>query len=289
MQDLTVAQILSTNYAGSHFLTLQLGAHSRCASIGEFYRFKALPDAHEDCCVRCEGDDVCPLFTGVSDQPVESIYDTLFANIKAHRPETDTLIENSKKVRWVERFVHRDDFTQKYVHLIRDPRALIRRWMMRYTTMWHRLSVRWTNARRCPAHFLRILVCRQAEIYLWKWLERNRGITRFIQENHLDAKIVTYHDLVTHHKNTIGGLMEWLGHEYEPIQETYWDRDHHGSIKMPDPKYRVTGNTFYDQRWKEFLTPSDQQLAYEFAPIHDYLRTLGITYLEEGGLTQTAN
>jgi len=289
MQDLTVAHILSTNYAGPHFLTLQLGAHSRCASIGEFYRFKDYGPKHKLCCLRCKDDDACPFFQGLSQQPIDNLYPTLFDNVRAHRPETNTLIDNSKKVRWIKQFVDRDDIPQKYIHLIRDPRALMRRWMMRYTTRMSQLEVRWVNVRRTPARWFHILFRRQAEVYLWKWLERNRSITRFIQKNHVDAKIVTYHDLVTDHHATVGGLMEWLGHAYEPIQETYWDRDHHGSIKLPDPKYRVTGNIFYDQRWKEFLTPADQQLAYEFAPIHDYLRTLGITYLEEGGLTHATN
>jgi hypothetical protein len=289
MKNPSVTHILSTCFAGSHFLTLQLGAHSRCASIGEFHRFKAPPETHTQTCSLCESDEACPFFTGVSAQPVEALYDTLFANVKKHSPETDTLIENSKKVRWATRFVTRDDFTQKYIHLIRDPRALLRRWMMRYTTTGARLDVRWTNARRRPAHLLRILFSRQTKVYLWKWLERNRGIRQFIQQHGLDAKTVTYHDLVTDHKNVVGGLMEWMGHDYEPIQETYWDCDHHGTIKLPDPKYRVTGNLFYDQRWKEFLSSIDQRIGYEFKPINDYLNEIGVTYLEEGGLTQATN
>ena len=289
MTNPTLTHILSTNYAGSHFLTLQLGAHSRCASIGEFHRFKDYGDEHKLGCLRCQDDDQCPFFKGLSQQPLDNLYPTLFENVRAARPETDTVIENSKKVRWVKRFVGREAMSQKYVHLIRDPRALMRRWMMRYTTTQLRLDARWTNARRCPAHFLRVLFCRQAEVYLWKWLQQNQEITRFIQQHNLDSRTVTYHDLVTDHKNVIGGLMEWMGHNYEPIQETYWDRDHHGTIKLPDPKYRITGNLFYNPRWKEFLSPADQRLAYEHPAVNDYLRETGITYLADGGLTQTTN
>lgn len=35
-----IVYILSTNYAGSHFLALMLASHSRCASVGEVHQLR---------------------------------------------------------------------------------------------------------------------------------------------------------------------------------------------------------------------------------------------------------
>ncbi|MEN8127696.1 MAG: hypothetical protein ABFR90_07805, partial [Planctomycetota bacterium] len=115
--DKQIVYILSTNYAGSHFLALQLGSHGRCASIGELHHFRR-KDTTKRMCHLCESDESCPVFSGIKEQSVENFYKTIFDNLDSYDSAVSTIIDNSKKVRWARRFIKPDGYTRKYIHLI---------------------------------------------------------------------------------------------------------------------------------------------------------------------------
>jgi len=273
--------VLSTNYAGSHFLSLQLGSHSRCASIGELRRFEW---ARIQICHRCESDEVCPLFGGLSDTRLNDLYEKLFANLSEYDPNVKTVIDNSKKTTWAKRFVDLQGFGKKYIHLIRDPRALIRNWMLNYETEEAKNKVRKRMAGRCWRHFWSIFRSNEADVYLWKWLYQNKLITDFIRQYALDAHVITYHDLVFHPDHILTQLMNWIGLDYEPEQTVYWRFVHHGTVKKQYLESLEDRGRIFDQRWREFLDSETQRSALTHPAIQDYLSNIGLKFDKQKGL-----
>ena len=255
--DKQIVYILSTNYAGSHFLALQLGSHSQCASIGELHHFRRKNSPHR-ACIMCDSDDVCPVFSGVKENPIPKIYDAVFSNLGAYDANISTVFDNSKKVRWARRFLKPDGYTRKYIHLIRDPRALVRRWMMSFDVPTKK-KMRLKTARRCWRHAWDILTGDEANVYIWDWLYENQQITHFIKKNNLDAQIVTYHDLVFKTDESLSRLVKWLGHDYESEQKNYWNFIHHGSGKRSLSYTPKSMGEKADQEWKSFLDEQTQQ------------------------------
>ncbi len=280
-----VVFVLSTSYAGSHFLTLQLGSHSRCISIGEFHHFKYdKAEYPKKECFRCASDEECPLFQGIGDTPIRHLYERLFANIRANFPGVDTIIDNSKHPRWSRRFLRTDAFRSKFIHLLRDPRALLRRWTLFYDTERSRRILRMRMTRRCWRHAYDILSGSDINVFLWLWWYRNKMTTDYIRRNALEARVVTYSDLVLEPDRVLGELMPWLGLEYEPSQKAYWQFSHHGSVKpqyMQPPK---EGLFALDQRWKDFLSEEAKQEALDHTPIRHYLEDVGLRFDVDRGL-----
>lgn len=278
-----IIYILSTNYAGSHLLALQLGSHSRCASIGELHHFRRKYTRHR-ACHACPSDEVCPVFTGLRKQPVRGFYNTIFRNLAALDPAVTTIIDNSKKVRWAQRFVREPVYTKKYIHLIRDPRALIRRWMISFDEPAKK-KMRKKTARRCWTHAWNILTGDEPNVYVWDWLYENSQITKFIRNNNLDARLVTYRDLVFKADEVLAGIMKWLDFEYEPAQKEYWKFVHHSSVKTSYMQSPPEREQVFDQRWKTYLTKEVQDRVFNHARIQSYIRSLGLVFDFENGLS----
>jgi hypothetical protein len=282
-----VVFILSTSYAGSHFLALQLGSHSRCISAGEFHHFKygTGPDVTARC-FQCSSDEECPLFRGLAGTPVQELYGALFRNIDERFPGVDTVIDISKHPRWAGRFLRSDGFERKYIHLLRDPRGLLRRWMLFYDDKRKRRRLRMRMARRCWPHAWDIVSGSDVNVYLWLWWYRNKMTTDFIRRNALDARTITYSDLVLMPDRVLGELMSWLGHAYEPPQKEYWKFPHHGSVKSQYMRPPADGQASLDQRWREFLSEEAKWEALNHRPIQRYLHDIGLRLDDQRGLTR---
>ena len=279
--------VLSTNYAGSHFLSLQLGSHSRCASIGELHTLRRTGRRRMKACWMCEDDERCPQFKGLFGLPLAELFDRLFNNFSEAFPDVKVGIDNSKKPRWAKHFLTLQGFERKYIHLIRDPRALVRRWLL--ADKRRKTGVRRRTARRCWRHAWNILTGSEANIYLWKWLYQNREITRLIRRNALDARIITYRDLVARSAETLTELMNWLGLEYEPSQTEYWRFVHHGTVKRNYLRPPESGRPIPDQRWKDFLDDRAQDLAFRHPAVRAYLSDIQVDFDEREGLLGTAS
>lgn len=128
--------ILSSNYSGSHFLSLLLGSHSKAVHLGET---KNLIKEGVNC-YKCGVSNDCHLFEGIQELTTETFYPTLFDRAG---DQINLLIDTSKKTEWAINFINtQSEYDIKIVHLIRDPRALIRRWNNKYTSLLSQLSQR---------------------------------------------------------------------------------------------------------------------------------------------------
>lgn len=280
--DRTVVTILCTNYAGSHFLSLMVGSHSRAMHLGEIKHLAVPGRGHRNPCNLCDDPASCPLSRGIGPQTVDRVYDLVWENTGGSFP---ILVDNSKKVRWARRFAGRPPGRMKYLHLLRDPRALVRRWALTYERPGQVRHARWSAAKRLPLRAPRILAAPGWEVFVWKWLHQNQAITRFIRGGGRDGMVVTYRDLAVDRAGFLQRIMEWIGTPYEPGQEEYWRFPHHGSQK---PGYAWMGHKggggHFDLRWQEDLPRSVQQRISANSAVRRYLERLGLR-LEADGIT----
>jgi len=274
--------VLSTNYAGSHFLALQLASNSQCASVGEFLGFRREKSRRRKVCSICDDDETCPLFKGLSNERLPQLFDDVFANLRQMDPGVRTVIDNSKKIRWAKLHLHLGErYDLRFIHLVRDPRALVRRWFKCYTEPGMKEKVRRIMARRCRRQFLSIRLGSFENAFVHKWAYQNQRILDFIRRHGLDSRLVTYHDLAKDPDTVLAKLMTWLGIPYEPSQKYYWKFTHHGSwktdyMKMPDDK------RFFDLRWKRDLSIEVQRFITQHPAIPPVLEQTGLRLTDEG-------
>ncbi len=283
--------ILSTNYAGSHYASLLLGSHSCAAHLGEAKRLRK-PDRPKPVCSAC-GDAECALFRGVTHENLDRLYQQVFENVG---PGITLLVDNSKQPRWARRFLGRTPGTPgapgtpyrlRFLHLIRDPRALVRRWTLDHPTFGLRLDERLRLARKAPGLALPVLLSPQRRVWVYKWLAQNQAITRFLRENRLDHRVLTYRDLALETERELRRLDEWLGLPFEPGQIEYWRFPHHGSQKAAYEWVKQRPERFLDTRWREFLSPAESDAIRRSPRIAAYLAELGLVFAEDG-LTRAA-
>jgi Sulfotransferase family len=275
--DRTVAFILSTNYAGSHYASLMLGSHSKAAHVGELHHLRKVNNVRA-ICARCGSYSACPLFKDIRPEAIDEAFDVLFRAL----PDTPLIVDNSKKCEWAGRFLERPGYRKKVIHLIRDPRALVRRWDLAYRTPSQVWKQRWRWMRREPDLALALLTASRRRLYLYKWLAQNRRITRFIQAHRVDHLLVTYRDLALDTEAQLTRIMEWLGLEFERGQIEYWNVDHHGSQKTEYEWVKSEKRRFFDTRWKEHLTPEEQEAFVADRRVAGYLADLGLRVVGDG-------
>jgi hypothetical protein len=274
----TVATILSTNFAGSHFLSLMLGSHSRAQHVGEARRLRKRPRTKHPCFL-CEASGECELFRDIDADGLEDLWPTLFSRVGE---EILVLIDNSKKPSWAARFLADDRIDKKYIHLVRDPRALIRRWATDYDAWPKRIEQRVTWGRRRPDLLRDMLLVSHRRFFLYKWLAKNQEITEFLRANSLEHTIVTYRDLARFPDETLADLDRFLGLEPEPGQKEYWNFEHHGSQKADYEWVKQQRTQFLDLRWKEFLSEADQRWVLAEPRVGRYLAEIGLEFVEDG-------
>ena len=202
-----IVYILSTNYAGSHLLSLCLGSHSRLQHIGEvkgLRNYKRHPDRQY--CGLCNGHENCPVLKGISPKNIGEIYEIIFANVG---PSVHGLVDTSKKTFWAQRYLSDRRYEKKMVFLVRDPRALVRRWLIdeKLDVQRERLKL----VKYAPRYLKKGLLGNTVDLYIGKWLQQNWKILNFIKKYDLDFFLVTYHDLVLHEGEVLPELMNWLG------------------------------------------------------------------------------
>ncbi len=273
-----VVFVLSTNFAGAHYASLLLGSHSKAAHLGETKRIRKTPGT-KPICNACGDADHCPAYHGCDEANIDQMFGRVFANLGT---TIEALVDCSKQPRWAERFVGRSPVALKFVHLVRDPRALVRRWAVHNQRTRRRLRKRLTLMRKAPSLALPVLVAPQNRMWMYKWLAQNRAITSFLARHRLDHQIVTYHDLARHPERELQRLMGWLELKYEPEQVDYWDFEHHGSQKIEYEWVKKEQARFLDARWKRFLDPVESRAIATHPRVVEYLRELRIEAGEDG-------
>jgi hypothetical protein len=276
----TVVTILSTNFAGSHYLSLMLGSHSKAAHCGEVHHLrKEDPGEWRDRCPVCNRREGCPVLEGITPKTFESAYDILYSNLG---DGVDVLIDASKRWQWAKRFLGRTPYRMKYVHLIRDPRALVRRWTLATQQKKRTWKDRMRTLRKVPGHAPAVLFASRPLMYMYRWLGENRAITRFLKRSKADWTIVTYRDLAKDASAELERLCGFIGIDYEPGQDEYWNFDHHGSRKYQYRWVEEKKVKHFDLRWKEFLTEKEQGAIGSHPVVQRYLLQLSLEITEEG-------
>jgi hypothetical protein len=265
--------ILSTSYAGSHFLSLLLGSHSQTLHIGEI-AVLGKPQLEGGDCYFQPGH----ILAGLGQNDVSRIHEIIFSRADS---ATRVLVDASKKLSWAEACLRDDGIEKRYVHLIRDPRALVRRTALAATPESRR-KIRWKIARKFPALAFSIWNAPETDLWMYQWLFQNQKITRFIQQHRLNAELVTYHDLATNQSAEVARLMRWVGLNFEPAQLEYWNRQHIGSQKGTYDWVKEKKTQHVDLRWKTELTPQVQSSITSNRRVLDYLDSLKIKFAADG-------
>jgi len=256
----TVVFILSSNYSGSTWLALLLGSHAQSAYVGELHKM-----FHNDpvpCRLCEEKQQACPVFHDVAGAKIKNIHQLVFT-----RTGKKVLMDNSKTVAWSRKFLNEGKFQKKYVHLLRDPRAIAFSLQLRD---------------RAP----------ETE----EWIKKNREIREFLLANDLDHRAITYNQLADHTDETLAALDQWLGFAYEASQKEYWSVEHHGPgrngatagfldhyVASDEQFYSERKRTnFHDLRWKEQLHEDSKILIARDAELRAFLQEMNLTLGEEG-------
>lgn len=272
-----VVCILSSNYSGSHYLSLVLGSNSRATHLGEVKNYvKETPRA----CHACGDVESCALFRGIDQVPKRELYDLFFERAGE---DIVCLVDNSKKPFWFEEMIGIPDIQFKAIHLVRDPRALVRRWFVTYDSPKLELQQRWRQFRYWYGKPEILFSRSMLNTYIHKWVWQNRDIRDFIARHSLDHKTVLYRELALEAHDTVAPLVDWLGLEFEPGQIEYWNFRHHGTQKEEYEWVKTQGVTGYiDLRWQEFLEESEQALVTGHPTLVEFIDSLGVRFGPDG-------
>ena len=253
---------------------MHLGETRRLASTGSHAASKEGPRF----CFVCGGHQECSLFRGITEVPLEETYSHRWVLIDAGTPK---LVDTSKKIAWAQQFENNPDYRILYIHLVRDPRALVRRWSQTYTDFTARLKQRKKQSINRPA----LAFAPQWKIYTHKWLKQNRKITNFLRTDGRPGYVITYHDLAASTRSRLAELMQWLGLDFEPGQINYWEHEHHGTQKANYGWIGKNNSAFFDLRWQEDIAKKVQQSIATDADVLAYLDEIGLT-IHDDGLTR---
>lgn len=278
-----VVVIIALPHSGSHLLSQLLGAHSQCVSIGELHNYDKFMN-------RARGGNVTSnydqdeIFQGIDATPESRWHTLISGNARKNNPGITTLIDNSKRVAWCQTLLKNPDLDVYPVHLIRDPRALLRYWMMSYDNDKKIRRQRIRHSRMAPLQSAVLMTCPPLELFIRKWLIRNEAASRLLARADAPANLVSYHDLATSPERVLDGLMPELGLEYEPAQLRYGDAEQHGTLKREYRAETSRSAIELDVRWQSFLDEEQIRAVLTDRRLDAYLSRLGFT-LSENGLT----
>jgi len=256
----TVLFILSSNYSGSTWLALLLGSHSRAFYVGELN--KMFHDEPVPCRLCEEQQRPCPIFHDVAQLKSKHVHATVL-----QRTGKILLVDNSKTISWSKKFLTEERFERRYLHLLRDPRAIAYSLQMR---------------QRKPDYL--------------DWMEKNYEIRNFLRDNTLEHRLVTYNEVADNMEAALRGICHWLGLEYEPAQKEYWNFEHHGPgrngatsafLEHYTPSeaqfYSEHKRThFHDLRWQEKLDHEVQHEILNDPQMKLLLKDFGLEFSETG-------
>jgi hypothetical protein len=258
-----------------------LGAHSQCASVGELVNLRKFSNPSHR--LSATSDFVLnPMFAELQALTEEVWYATLIDRITAEHPGVTLLIDNSKKVDWARRFAMTPGVESRYVHLIRDPRALLRRWTRLYDSNRLRRRQRRELLMRSPKQILKSFFASDQEVLLLKWLRANQEIASFIRSQKQQSPLVTYHDLVTDTSSELDRIMQPLGMRFEPDQMNFGDGRSFGTRKKDYLEMTERSEIRMDCRWRSELPVEVQQMWTSYPAVSRYLESLGLAFSDDG-------
>jgi len=258
----TIVFILSANFSGSHFLSLLLGSHSKASHLGEVKNLVKIKNTNPELpasvessrqCYICKNNQECKITSGLHKLNKNQIYPTLFSR---HDPSITHLIDASKKTSWAKHFLENPNYKLKFIHLVRDPRALVRKWDLHYPNL---TKQKIKQFRFFPSKIPQLFWRPAWQTYSLKWVEKNYEIYKFTKKFHLDSKTITYEELAMNPESTLSSLMGWLDLDFEKTQIKYWEHEHHGTQKQKYNSNLEDNRSFVDIRWKKDISSIEQE------------------------------
>lgn len=274
--------ILSTNYAGSHLLTQLLGAHPESRSIGELHNYRKYLERPDERHSVVNDFAVNPWFAGLADLSQQQWHSTILQRIRQDDQGVNALVDNSKRVRWAKQFADSSEFEPVFIHLIRDPRALVRRWEQTYDDARKKRRQRIRVLKARPGWALPALVNHQHDVYCRKWLISNQSISEFMQSVGQQDNVVTYRDLAVDTERTLQQLMPRLGLSYDSRQLDYGAVEHRGTIKREYLAHSKRSEISMDLRWQKDLSPDQIHRITHHPGIQAYLKRVGLKMIADG-------
>jgi hypothetical protein len=279
-----VILILSTPHAGSHLLSQLLGAHSLCISTGELHNYKKFSDRPKERNV-IDNYSKDPIFADLDQLPISSWHASILKHARQGNPELTTLVDNSKRVEWCARLRQITDVDVRPIHLIRDPRALVRYWFRTYTDSRRVRQQRIRHARMAPMSAFHLLTCPELDLYIGKWLIRNKAITDMLQKMQCSHHVVSYHDLATQTSVALPLIMEFLNLTYERSQLDYGRVEQHGTLKREYKRATEASQITFDTRWDQDLDSEQIDYISNHQSIAEYLESINMR-LGRRGITR---
>ncbi len=283
-----VIVIVALPHSGSHLLSQLLGSHDQCLSIGELHNYNKHTDTRRTTSgnvISGYRDDT--LFQDLNRLPVERWHAEILNRARAGNPLVTTLVDNSKRVGWCASLLANPALDVHPVHLIRDPRALMRYWMLSYDSPRKIRRQRIRHARMRPLQALNLLRCPPRELYLRKWLIRNEQATALLRDSGRSANVVSYHDLAVCPDTVLRSLMPRLGLDYQESQLRYGETVHHGTLKRDYQDASASSAIRLDVRWQTDLDANDIRSVTEDARVRTYLESLSLDLSDNGLAART--
>jgi hypothetical protein len=207
---------------------------------------------------------------------VRQWHQEIYTRLKAGQPDLAYLIDNSKRPTWARRF---PVDTARPLHLLRDPRALVSRWLRTHGAGLEVRHQRRRMLRRRP--WLFAMPTDAVTTYLQKWLLTNQSISRFLGPL-AAVNLVTYLDLAGQPGPTLETLMPTLGLAFEAGQLDYGATAPLGTRKREYAAAARASAINLDQRWREHLSAGDIQRIEADRAVRAYLQNLGLRWTEDG-------
>jgi len=277
MKKKKVIYILSSSYSGSHFLSLMLGSNSKTKHVGELRKLcKRQNDLQEGRELVYDGDAI---FEGIGPDTADSVYDIVFSRLD---PSIEGIVDASKSHnKWANRFLHDETYDKYYIHLIRDPRAMLRRWKL---TAHFRKNLRMKRRLKSYNHewARQLRFARQNTTLTYRWIMENRQIDGFLTSNHLNHRLVTYHDAAKNPEEVVGSLMDWLEIPFEPEQLEYWKFHHVGTQKKAYSEVSSREQCAIDLRWQQDLEDEEKRFVLEHPEVLKLVDDFGLEIVEDG-------
>jgi len=236
-----------------------LGSNSRAQYLGELNRM--FRDDAEACSLCTKRGQWCPVFHNMDKVRPRDVHQVLL-----ERTERQVIVDNSKSLTWARKSLDRP-FDKRFIHLLRDPRAVVYSWQRRGRTKG-----------------------------IEQWIEENYAIRQFLTDAGLDYRVVTYNELADHTDETMERLCSWLGLAYEQRQMVYWEFEHHGAGRngatasflrdyvASDEAYYAEHRrqAFHDKRWQSELETDVKEAILRSPRLQQFLDDFRITLTPDG-------
>lgn len=280
---LPVVFILSSNYSGSHLLASALGAHSACADVGEVANLRKFLARSERPLSGTRGRfATSPLFDGLPELPEGRWLCEIHERLAVSGRPAAVLVDNSKRIEWVEQAIAGGAIEPRLVHLIRDPRALARRWRDTFRAQGASRRIRWREAKRSPRRAVKILSAPETGVYGWRWLRENARIASFVASCGAVHARVAYESLSSGPELALRDLMAALGLGFERAQLRYGASEAHGTTKPDWSQANAASQWATDERWLLELDDAEQDAVMAVTPLTEFLSSIGYRFGARG-------